>query len=95
MNPGPLYSIPALAFSGLLMIAAGCTPATRVDPDVSDAPPDTQTTAAAPAPAQTQDEEAQPTNVIERFWAPFDNAVDDFNKEINEGDPDTPTGSDE
>ena len=69
----------------LLWMAAACTPATRVDPGVSDAPPDAGTTAAASTAGKAPDE-GQSDNLINRFWAPFDNAVDDINQDLNKGD---------
>lgn len=80
-----------LAGSGLLWMLVACTPATSGDPDVSDAPPDAGTTAAASTSTPEKDQDdTQPTNIIERFWSPFDNAVDDINRDLNKGDPDPP-----
>ena len=72
-----------LAYS--LGMTVACTQATRVDPGVSDVPPDADTTAGASAPGKDPDE-SQSNNLINRFWAPFDKAVDDINRDINEGD---------
>ena len=94
MNYRLIKSIPVLAFSGSLLFLAACTPATRMDPDVSDQPPDADTTAAATATGKEQDD-AQSTNIINRFWSPFDNAVDDINRDLNKGDSDAPPESDE
>lgn len=65
---------------------------TSADSGQNAVPPDEVAGSDASGEGQT---EAQPTNIIERFWAPFDNAVDDFNRDINKGDSETPTGSDE
>ncbi|MGD2138528.1 MAG: hypothetical protein PVF08_09745 [Gammaproteobacteria bacterium] len=93
MNSRLIKSLPALAFSGTLLLLAACTPAASVDPDVSDQPPDADTTAAATATGKGDG--AQSTNIINRFWSPFDNAVDDINRDLNKGDADAPPESDE
>jgi hypothetical protein len=58
---------------------------TNADSAQNAAPPDEL--AGSDASAEGQDE-ARQGNIVERFWAPFDNAVDDFNRDINKGDSD-------
>jgi len=77
-----------------LWMAVACTPVARDDPGASDVPPDTGTAAAASESGEEPDE-AQSNNPINRFWAPFDKAVDDINRDINEGDAESASESTE
>jgi hypothetical protein len=82
-----------LAWSSSLWMLTACTPATSEDASGGAEPPEAATTtetATGEPPA-----EARPTDIIDRFFSPLDNAVDDINRDLNKGDADASTESNE
>jgi hypothetical protein len=76
-----------------LCLLASCTPATGVDSAAGGTESaDTPATTAAPGEDQA---DAKPTDIIDRMFSPLDNAVDDINRDLNQGDADTTSGSTE
>ena len=82
----------ALLSVGSLWLLASCTPATSVESGSNPEPAGEATTSAAPGEEQT---DAQPEDIIDRLFSPLDNAVTDINRDLNKGDADAPSGSNE
>jgi len=87
-------SITAGAVAILLCLPGFSTPAAAGQAG-NDAPPPS---AGGTSGAATQDAgqgEGQPEDVVDRFFAPLDNAVSDINRDLNQGDAGTSSGPDD
>ncbi len=82
----------ALVSVGWLWLLASCTPATSIESGGNTEPAGESTASAAPGEEQA---DAKPDDIIDRMFSPLDNAVSDINRDLNKGDADAPSGSNE
>jgi len=78
--------------AGWLGLLVACTPTTIDESTGNMEPADTSSAATAPPGEQV---DAQPTDIIDRFFSPLDNAVTDINRDLNKGDADSSAESNE
>jgi len=92
MNQRQIKSILVCAAIGWLCLLVSCTPATNAGSGGNAESAD----AAAAAPASGEGQaESKPTDIIDRMFSPLDDAVDDINRDLNKGDADTSSGTNE
>ena len=75
----------ACSSTGWLCLLFACATATAEQPAGNAEPADNTASTALPAEEQ---EDAQPQDIIDRLFAPLDNAVSDINRDLNKNNTD-------